>query len=667
MNRKDQRNGRDPIQTQLTQCDSSLRYPLSVFEAFAKTAPDTKRSLEIAAMPLPKVRRSTSPTNCDKLAELIAVSAISPEGKRSEADFAVCCFAIRNGISNAEVWAQVEGVGKFAERGQDYFNRTWENAEFEVRAAKYDKLQRKIEPQISAIAVNDSSIAPTDCHVEGSQVSEFQSVADSKPTIHIDTANIPVGDTLQQVTDVLIGTGNCFLRTEQLVTIHDHQIFTILSTSELAGLLNQHVEFFFTKDEGGEYKPFPPAYGSTWLANHAERRRMPAIKMFTRNPVYTSDWRLVASGFDQASGIYYAGPGISARSGTEHWDTLLRDFCFREPADRTNYLGILLTAILMPHFIGSHPAVLFNGNQPGLGKSILAQILSILRDGVNAETVSFNPNDEEFEKRLGAAVRRGATTIIIDNAKTRGRDPRIESACLERSITDAILSFRLLGQSDTIRTENSLIFCITANTPDVSRDLVTRSAVVNLYHEGDPQRREFSLANPEGYAHRYRTELLGELIGIVERWKQAGQSTVKTHSRFNKQDWGDIVGGILHACGEPDFLANADEAAASLDESRREFAELVTVLADHPQGVWKAVELVEQCVKHQLLSAHLGDGSVRSKATKFGLIAGRYVQERFPLPSGATAVFQREADRNGTVFRVGIVSDCGTLDGSRNV
>ena len=163
---------------------------------------------------------------------------------------------------------------------------------------------------------------------------------------------------------------------------------------------------------------------------------------------------------------------------------MLQDFCFKSPADRTNYIGVLLTSVLIPHFIGAKPAALFNGNQPGLGKSILAQVIGILRDGHPTETASYNPNDEEFEKRLGSIVRRGVTTIIIDNAKGQGRKPRIESACLERSVTDAILSFRLLGKSQEIRAENSHIFCITANTPDVSPDLVSRSVVINLEHEG---------------------------------------------------------------------------------------------------------------------------------------------------------------------------------------
>ena len=386
------------------------------------------------------------------------------------------------------------------------------------------------------------------------------------------------------------------------------------------------------------------------------------IKLFTRNPVYTEDWRLVAPGHDPQSGIFYAGPAAQIRNDTDHLDALLRDFCFKTPGDRTNYIGMLLTAILVPRFIGSKPAALFNGNQPELGKSILAQIIAIFRDGQPAETATYNPNDEEFEKRLGAVVRRGVTTIIIDNAKGRARNPRIESACLERSITDSILSFRLLGQSATIRAENSHIFCITANTPDVSRDLVTRSVVINLYHEGDPERREFSIADPEGYAQQHRLELLGELLGMVERWKAAGSPLAKAHSRFNKRGWGNVVGGILEACGEPDFLANAEESAALLDDTRREFVELVAVLAEHPQGLWTAAELVELCGKHGLLTADLGDGSPRSCATKMGTLAGRFVGERFPLTDDRVAVFQRTTDRKGKVYRVVIEDEVPNLE-----
>jgi hypothetical protein len=598
LNRKDQRNGREPMATVLVECEPTRRYGFSEFERFASTSPETERVKKIASMPLPRVRKLSAAKE-DKLAELVAASAIAPAGSRSGADFSLCCYAIKNGIDKEAVWGSVEQVGKFAEQGRRYFDVTWENAEFEVRAGTYAKLGGNSTSMSSKSQLSEDAAASG---VDEEPAIDVNGSGRSRPTIYIDSATTKVGDSLRRITDCLIGAKDCFIRCEQLVVIHRDSITSILSPSELAGLLNQHVEFYYVDEEAGEYRPLTPAYGSTWLNQRVERSRMPEIKLFTRNPVYTEDWRLVAPGFDAQSGIYYTGQVVESRKGTPHLDALLQDFCFKAPADRTNYIGVLLTAVLIPHFIGAKPAALFNGNQPGLGKSILAQVMAILRDGHPTETASFNPNDEEFEKRLGAIVRRGVTTIIIDNAKGQGRKPRIESACLERSITDAVLSFRLLGKSQEIRAENSHIFCITANTPDVSPDLVSRSVVINLEYEGDPKRRAFRVADPEGYAEQHRFELLGELIGMVERWRAAGMPRANVNTRFNKRGWGNIIGGILQSNGEPDFLANAEEAAAQLDETRREFTELVAVLLDHQQGIWTATGLAELCGREGLLA-----------------------------------------------------------------
>src|SRR5690606_7766375 len=134
---------------------------------------------------------------------------------------------------------------------------------------------------------------------------------------------------------------------------------------------------------------------------------------------------------------------------------------------------------------------------------------------------------------------------------------RIESATLERLITDQVLSFRLLGSSADIRAENSHFFCITANSSDVSRDLITRCVVVNLRYEGDPSKRTFTLTDPQSYAYEHRTEILGELLGMIERWKEAGRPEADISTRFNRRGWGRIVGGILAANGYTGFMANA--------------------------------------------------------------------------------------------------------------
>jgi hypothetical protein len=631
-NRKNQRNGQPPVPTELVECDESRRYPFSDFERFAATSPEAEREKKISVIPLPKPRKPTA-AKSDKLSRFIAKSAAADVGYRSEADFAVCCFAIRTGIDKEAVWQQVSNVGKFAERSRDeYFERTWTRAEWCVKSETYEEVTSEVQPEIDDPQTADSAISQIDA-------------------ICIDTETTPLKHTLAEITKWMLKTGDCFRRADQLVVISGDSIRPIARSSELIGLLSQKVEIRFGNEKHSIYRPLSTPYAEAWLNNHHERSRVPNMSVFTRSPGYTPDWRLIEPGYDEDSEIFYAGAPVTPLASLDRLDELLSEFCFNSPGDRTNYIGVLLTVLLVSHFIGSKPAVLFNGNQPGLGKSVLAQIIAVLRDGHATGTVTFNPNDEEFEKRLGAVVHRGATTIVIDNAKTR-RNARIESPCLERLITDPVLSFRLLGYSQDIRVENSHIFAITANTPDVSRDLVTRSIVVNLFHEGTPERRRFSIPDPEQYAIDHRQELLGELCGMVERWKASGMLMAKVDSRFNKRGWGSIIGGILEANGQPDFLTNADEAAATLDETRREFAELIAIMADSPQGNWTAAELAKLCGQHKLLEADLGQGSDRARATKLGIIAGRFVAERFDLDAERSAVFRRSDGRKVKIYQV---------------
>lgn len=668
-NRKDQQNGREPLSTTLADFDPLRRYPLSLFESFKALSPITEKARKIASMSLPTPRKP-SQAKADKLAELIDASAIAEPGERSEADFSVCCYAVRNGIAKDKVWSQVANVGKFANQGERYFNLTWDNAEYDARSRRLDKLTKDRQTKRAASRLRLVSAATDDesmnAEAEGAISNNAASVVgdpgsgNGRPVIFVDTSTTPVADTLSKVTDTLLAAGNNFIRAKQLVSINEPEILPVLTSAQLGGLLNQLAELYFAgrgEDESGEFKVLPPAYANTWLNKPSELARLPSIQLFTHNPVFTAEsWELTSPGYNAKSGIYYSGFNVEARSDTKRLDVLLKEFCFKDDGSCTNYVGMLLTALLVPMFIGSKPAAMFTGNQANLGKSILAQTLGILRDGAKVETVSYNPNDEEFEKSLGAVVNKGATTIIIDNAKSRGRNPRIESACLERSITDPVLSFRLLGHSALIRAENSHTFCITANTPEVSHDLITRSVIVNLYYEGDPKRRKFAIPDPEGYAQEHRIELLGELIGMVEKWKASGMPRAATNTRFNKRAWGDIVGGILAANGRAGFLNNADEAAVQLDEDRKDFSELASILAVRTKPFWTPTELAELCNEHGLLKAKLGEGSPRSRSTKMGNLASQFINEPIPLPDSDTkiATFKLKPDRKGNTYMVGI-------------
>lgn len=236
------------------------------------------------------------------------------------------------------------------------------------------------------------------------------------------------------------------------------------------------------------------------------------------------------------SHIYYVVPAVEVRYGTERLDRLIGDFCFKSVADGTNYLGMLPTTLLVPRFIGSKPAVPFNGNQPERGKSILARIIAILHDFHVVETATCNPNDAEFEKRLGTIVRRGTMTILIDNAKAWGRSPWIESACLERSITDAILSFRLLGFSIVVLTLPVSVFVEIKQTGTI---------VLGLSRQNDSPSPE-SVENLETRASSLRICIQRDSSDVID-WIAQNQFGVMEPTRADR-----------HRCGKTSQRRNSN-------------------------------------------------------------------------------------------------------------
>lgn len=140
LNRKDQRNGREPVPCELVLIDESRRYPFSTFSQYADSAPTRRRREELQKVQLPTTRPMT-PAKRDKLNELALACANASD--RSRADWALICKAIEKGWDQEEVWRTVADVGKFAERGKPYFLDTWAKAESHTRRRILDKCQSK--------------------------------------------------------------------------------------------------------------------------------------------------------------------------------------------------------------------------------------------------------------------------------------------------------------------------------------------------------------------------------------------------------------------------------------------------------------------------------------------------------------------------------------------
>lgn len=235
--------------------------------------------------------------------------------------------------------------------------------------------------------------------------------SNSRPTIPIDPEHISLADTFCQLTDELVRANRYYVRADQLVRVNGDDITSIMTASELAGAVSQHVEICLVihrKDEAiWEHRPLPTSYANTYLNNQLERCRFQETALFSRVPIYADHWRLVPPGYDATSKICYTGPKVEPREGTDHLDALLHDFCFLSETDRTNDLNILITQLASAHFVGCKPALILDGNQPAIGKTVLAQLISILRDGrreIPLYDVLVEPLQESFDEAAEGSV-----------------------------------------------------------------------------------------------------------------------------------------------------------------------------------------------------------------------------------------------------------------------
>lgn len=336
-------------------------------------------------------------------------------------------------------------------------------------------------------------------------------------------------------------------------------------------------------------RQFPPPrkFLEVLLRREPTLAALPEITHYARRPVFDQQFQLLGPGYHSESGTLVHGidiepefsttdikPGSSVWSRLpRHLSTLLRDFCFRQPADAANAVAVMLTGMLSLHFVrDGKPLFTIDGNQAGVGKTLVARVCSVVLDGIDPKLIDYSPDEEELRKRILATLwDHRQAVVIFDNAKVQ-TGKVINSPVIESNSTGPQISLRILGKSENFYRPNDVLWFVTMNGTQLSKDLVSRQLPIRFYHEGDPKEREFGQRNPLQYAQDYRQEILGELAGMVIRWNQAGRPEGSQRHRLTH--WAKIIGGILEANGLPEGLTNLDEAAAEFDTTLEQLSAL---------------------------------------------------------------------------------------------
>lgn len=333
---------------------------------------------------------------------------------------------------------------------------------------------------------------------------------------------------------------------------------------------------------------------------------LPEARYVVNHPVFDADFQWLGAGYHATQRILvrgeefeptepqqlgpWVGPPQSIRDVLGRLPPRLRrcveGFHWGSPIDLINYVGAALMIPLMPMLVDDgHPGVMFWGNQPGVGKSVAAQLLAILKDNALASPTAIDGGGREVENQIASELNDGRTVVFIDNHKGALDVPIVEANMTAKEV--AIRGFKVQRK---IRRPNDLIWLITTNEGTPSDDMLSRCLHIRLRYEGDPDSHQYRMSESEllGYAREHRSEILAELAGMITGWLDAGRPSAPANCRFRQ--FGHVVGGVLTFKGLPGFLANSREAVREHSTKHQQLIALAERLIDKPeQGfVWRS-------------------------------------------------------------------------------
>lgn len=225
-----------------------------------------------------------------------------------------------------------------------------------------------------------------------------------------------------------------------------------------------------------------------------------------------------------------------------------------------------------------HPMLVVNGNQPGLGKTLLVHAQLAPVHG-RVEDDAKPKSDEELRNVLDAAALAGVPYLVLDDAAN------LHSHDLNRFITSPVHVPRVKGQSKRVRCPNVTQVFATGNALNLTEDLDRRALVVDLFDPGKAAERNVPapLTNPFLFSEAYRAPACAAMWAILRHWRDAGFPQCRDARKPSFEDYAALVGSALVCAG----IANpftARECRSGGDDAGRAIETAVCRLAGAMQN-----------------------------------------------------------------------------------
>ena len=326
----------------------------------------------------------------------------------------------------------------------------------------------------------------------------------------------------------------------------------------------------------------------------------------TSTPMVREDGSLLeAPGYDRASGfLFLPGPDVAVPPVPDRPDAqdverarslllrMISDFPFATDDDRANYLGLLLTPLLRQVAPPSYKLFGIGAHQPGSGKSLLAEIASVIHGGVLRADV---PTEEDEWRKESMAIlsTTSAPLIVLDNIMGV-----LKSSTLAGLLTAGreVTSRELGKNTANITVANDRVWVVTGNNLSLGGDLVRRTITVLIDPDtpNPEQRTTFEIPDLKAWVTENRNEVLWALLVMIRAWVVAGMPEAERKQSDSFARWERVVAGVLQVAEiKGDFDAESGKRAATGGDDDGLFRLLGVLRERFGDRVWTTVEAME--------------------------------------------------------------------------
>jgi hypothetical protein len=275
---------------------------------------------------------------------------------------------------------------------------------------------------------------------------------------------------------------------------------------------------------------------------------------------------------------------------------------------------------------GPTPLHLIHAPVEGTGKTLLANVITLVATGRSVEAIAEARDDDEWRKRLTAALAEAPTFLVFDNLNRT-----LDSGALASALTAPTIKDRLLGVSKTVVLPVRCVWLATGNNVKLSRDMVRRTVSIrldaNTATPGD--RADFRHPDLMAWAKEHRDRLIWAALVLVQAYFVAGRPLGK-ETLGGYEGWTQVIGGILNVAGIAGLLENAGDFQETATDDSDEWRPFLFAwwqrYAEQPVGVAQLYELAKG---QELLDAVLGDHGERSQRIRLGKELGRLTDRVF--------------------------------------